>query len=187
VPFNVSCNCNLPISQFNVSQQDGFAPFSVTFFDQSTNNPTKWEWSFPGGSPSTSNLQNPTINFNSIGLYNVSLKTSNDCGNNTLTKTNYINVNSTVGIFNNQKNENINVYPNPNNGTFKIDVDLNSSEKVQLKIFSIDGQLVYTSEILPIRNKLEKEISINNIVAGVYIIQLLVEKEIVFKKMVIEK
>src|SRR5207249_3327743 len=44
--------------------------FCIGFYDQSTNNPTAWQWSFPGGVPSSSTDQNPTnICYNTPGVY----------------------------------------------------------------------------------------------------------------------
>jgi PKD repeat protein len=67
---------------------------SVSFSDLSTGNPTSWLWTFTGGSPSTSNLQNPKVVFNTSGVFTVSLTVSGLGGNNTITKNNYI---STTG------------------------------------------------------------------------------------------
>ncbi len=64
----------------------------VSFTDQSTNNPTSWSWSFPGGTPTTSTLQNPVVTYNVAGTYDVSLTATNSAGSNLLTKTNYITV-----------------------------------------------------------------------------------------------
>ncbi|MGB0369108.1 MAG: M43 family zinc metalloprotease, partial [Flavobacteriales bacterium] len=44
-----------------------------------------WSWSFPGGTPSTSNEQNPTVTYNSAGTYNVSLTITTDAGSETET------------------------------------------------------------------------------------------------------
>jgi len=55
---------------------------SIDFFDQSTNNPTSWQWFFPGGNPSSSTLQNPTgIFYNTYGSFDVTLIACNatDC------------------------------------------------------------------------------------------------------------
>jgi hypothetical protein len=65
---------------------------SVMFADSSSNNPTSWSWSFPGGTPSSSTLQNPTIVYNTPGVYDVSLTASNANGSYTETKTAYISV-----------------------------------------------------------------------------------------------
>ncbi|MDD3875087.1 MAG: PKD domain-containing protein [Bacteroidales bacterium] len=66
---------------------------SVNFTDLSTNTPTSWSWSFTGGTPATSTLQNPTgITYNTAGLFPVSLTATNAHGSNTETKTDYIEV-----------------------------------------------------------------------------------------------
>ncbi|MBO4615444.1 MAG: PKD domain-containing protein [Bacteroidales bacterium] len=50
----------------------------VHFTDLSTQDPTAWSWSFPGGTPSTSTEQNSTVRYNTPGTYSVSLTVSND-------------------------------------------------------------------------------------------------------------
>lgn len=71
---------------------------SVQYTDNSTGNPVPntWSWSFPGGSPSTSNLNNPVVTYNSNGTYNVSLTVGNGISSQTITMNNYITVNSVV-------------------------------------------------------------------------------------------
>ncbi len=68
----------------------------VHFNDLTLHAPTGWHWSFTGGSPTASTLQNPSIAYNSIGIYPVKLVASNSFGGDSLTKTAYINV---VNIF----------------------------------------------------------------------------------------
>ncbi len=65
---------------------------SVAFTDLSTNSPTGWNWSFAGGTPATSTAQNPTITYNTVGTYTVTLTASNGFGNDGETKVGYINV-----------------------------------------------------------------------------------------------
>jgi photosystem II stability/assembly factor-like uncharacterized protein len=52
----------------------------VQFVDQSTGPSIAWAWSFPGGSPSTSNLPNPTVTYPNAGLFNVSMTASSSDG-----------------------------------------------------------------------------------------------------------
>jgi len=66
---------------------------TASFTDLSTNNPTAWYWSIPGATPTTSSLQNPTFQFNSLGSQSVTLSATNLGGTISLTKTNYILVN----------------------------------------------------------------------------------------------
>lgn len=66
---------------------------TVAFRDASTGNPTSWSWSFPGGNPSTSTSQNPSVVYSTAGTYNVSLTVSNGTDEDSETKTAYITVN----------------------------------------------------------------------------------------------
>ncbi|MBI2794520.1 MAG: PKD domain-containing protein [Ignavibacteria bacterium] len=49
---------------------------SANFIDRSLNNPTSWQWTFSGGTPSTSTQQNPTVSYTSTGTYAVKLVVS---------------------------------------------------------------------------------------------------------------
>ncbi len=68
---------------------------TVDFTDLSNGNPapTQWNWTFNGGTPNSSTVQNPTgIQYNAVGLYTVELTVDNGQGNDTETKIDYINV-----------------------------------------------------------------------------------------------
>lgn len=66
---------------------------SVNFTDLTTNGPTTWSWSFPGGTPSSSNVQNPSnISYSATGAYTVTLTVTNAHGSNVKTIVNYVTV-----------------------------------------------------------------------------------------------
>ena len=81
-----------PVAGFSGQPLNIMEGQTVNFTDESTNYPTSWSWSFPGGDPSSSTLQNPVITYPGIGSYDVSLTVSNTAGSDTLTKTAYITV-----------------------------------------------------------------------------------------------
>lgn len=83
-----------PSASFASNDQNICAGTTITYTDASTNGPTGWAWSFPGGTPSTSSLQNPTVTYNSAGMYNAQLIVSNSDGSDTILFTNYITVNA---------------------------------------------------------------------------------------------
>ncbi|WBX75001.1 PKD domain-containing protein [Tenacibaculum ovolyticum] len=62
----------------------------VEFFDTSNATPTSWAWEFPGGTPATSNLQNPIVDYNSAGSYDVTLTATNIYGSTSVTKTAFV-------------------------------------------------------------------------------------------------
>ncbi|MCS6935389.1 MAG: PKD domain-containing protein [Chitinophagales bacterium] len=92
-----------PTPNFTAGATEICAGQQVTFSDLSTNLPMQWQWTFPGGSPGTSNLQNPTVTYNTPGTYSVTLTVSNAAGSNTTTKTAYITVNPVVANFSQDK------------------------------------------------------------------------------------
>ncbi|MEM6964472.1 MAG: PKD domain-containing protein [Bacteroidota bacterium] len=86
---------NLPNAGLNSSPSSGCAPFDIQFFDQSSNNTSAWNWSFPGGTPATSTDQNPIIIYSTAGNYDVTLIAINNQGNDTITFSEYVNINAT--------------------------------------------------------------------------------------------
>lgn len=65
---------------------------SVDFTDYSFHSPTGWNWTFPGGTPSTSTDANPTITYTTPGVYEVTLEATDGSSSDTQTKTGYITV-----------------------------------------------------------------------------------------------
>ncbi|MFA7379790.1 MAG: PKD domain-containing protein [Bacteroidia bacterium] len=82
---------SVPVASFSGSPTSICAGSDVSFYSSSSG-VTSYSWSFPGGTPSSSTSSSPTVTYNSAGVYSVTLTVSNSLGNNTLTKTNYINV-----------------------------------------------------------------------------------------------
>jgi serine protease len=84
---------NPPIADFIATNRTLSAGGITSFLDRSAYGPNSWSWSFPGGTPSSSNLQNPTnIVYNTPGTYSVTLTVTNAFGSNSVTKTGYITV-----------------------------------------------------------------------------------------------
>ena len=71
---------------------------NITFTDQSTNIPNSWNWSFPGGTPSSSTNQNPVISYSIGGTYSVTLIATNTTGSSS-PYTQTINVNATPTVI----------------------------------------------------------------------------------------
>ncbi len=87
-----------PIANFNADDTSPVIGQTVSFTDLSTNSPTAWQWSFSGPgnavfvNGTNANSTNPEIQFDALGFYTAVLYVSNDFGNDTETKTNYIEV-----------------------------------------------------------------------------------------------
>jgi PKD repeat protein len=75
---------------FTATPTDPCEGETVQFTDQSSGNIVSWNWTFPGGNPSTSNLQNPVVTYPVAGSYDVTLLVSDGTNSDVLTKEDYI-------------------------------------------------------------------------------------------------
>jgi PKD repeat protein len=80
-----------PVADFSAVPQSGCVPLEVCFTDESANSPTSWLWDFGDGSPPSAE-QNPCHTYQNPGPYTVSLTATNNCGEDTETKSGYITV-----------------------------------------------------------------------------------------------
>ncbi len=94
----------LPLPGFEANVLTPCMNETVTFTGESTGSPTSWAWTF---SPNTvtfvngtsSASQNPIVNFNAHGTYDVSLSVTNAVGTNFITEVGYIVVNEANSNF----------------------------------------------------------------------------------------
>ncbi len=73
----------VPFSDFKMNGDSICSDVALTFNDVSTGSPTSWAWLFPGGTPSMSGDQNPSVVYNAPGTYNVQLVATNAYGDGT--------------------------------------------------------------------------------------------------------
>jgi PKD repeat protein len=71
-----------PEAHFSADPTSGLAPLIVAFTDQSSNDPTSWDWDFGDGGSSTA--QDPEHTYQSGGTFTVTLTASNAIGSDTL-------------------------------------------------------------------------------------------------------
>lgn len=82
-----------PNAIFSANRQVVCVNQSVNFSDMSNiSTPTSWNWTFQGGSPATSSVQNPTVSYSTPGIYSVSLTASNSNGSTSVSMVNYVTV-----------------------------------------------------------------------------------------------
>lgn len=89
--FSCKKEVDPPQPDFYASQLSS-SQITFAFTDLSSNSPDEWIWTFEGGTPSTSTMQNPTVTYSSPGTYSVTLIARNEGGQNETMKYNYINV-----------------------------------------------------------------------------------------------
>ncbi len=90
----------VPIANFTASNTIPAIGAPVDFTDNSLNSPTSWLWTFEGGTPATSTLQNPTgVTFATNGYHVISLTATNINGSDIKTKERYIKVGGAATVW----------------------------------------------------------------------------------------
>jgi len=85
--------CDAPLANFTVDKKVICQHDCVTYEDLSTNGPVSWQWTFQGGTPGSSTLQNPeSICYADTGTFTVTLIAANAAGADTIIKQLYIQV-----------------------------------------------------------------------------------------------
>lgn len=83
----------VPVADFSGNRTMVCQGGTITYTDRSWKGTvTSRNWSFPGGTPSTSTSASPVITYNTPGVYSVSLTVSNASGSDSLLKIGYINI-----------------------------------------------------------------------------------------------
>jgi PKD repeat protein len=128
-----------PVADFSGNPTSLYEGETVDFTDLSTGTPESWLWEFEGGEPATSTSQNPSnILYAEPGIYDVTLTVINIFGEDVLLKETYIDV-MPVGL--NETHESmIRIYPNPNEGSFRLVNPYNT--ELYVSIYSVYGQKV---------------------------------------------
>lgn len=92
---------SLPVATINAEQTSVCTGSCFNFTDESTYGPTSWLWSFPGGSITSSSMQDPPpICYATSGNYTVTLQACNSIGCNTTTQNITVTSSSSVTVNN---------------------------------------------------------------------------------------
>jgi len=160
---------------------------SVTFSDNSTGNPVSWKWSFPGGTPASSTLQNPVVTYPLKGNFDVQLIVSNSASTDTLEKTNYIEADYPARVENLSTNLTIAVTPNPNNGIFKVSVESFKGDRISLKVLNPVGTVVYEDLNFSLNDNSGKTIDLSSLREGLYFLSVKGDDATLTRKVIIRK
>lgn len=88
-----------PSAGFSVNTTSGCAVLTVIYTDISEGNPVSWAWDFPGGTPSSSTDENPTVQYFTPGVYDATLVVTSASGStSSFTQQHLITVNGAPGV-----------------------------------------------------------------------------------------
>jgi len=115
----------------------------VHFFNSAGGNITSYYWEFEGGDPATSTEENPVVNYNAPGVFDVTLTVSDGENESTIVKEDYITAHEWVGVPEAILDEaSVKAYPNPFDSKVNISMALTQQSHVTVDIFDVTGRRV---------------------------------------------
>ena len=157
-----------PVADFEADATEFVAGASTNFTSLSTGDDLVYSWTFEGGTPGTSSDENPMDIFYLIqadATYDVTLTVTNEFGESTLTKEDYIH--TTPSGISPIENAGISVYPNPANDYFVI----NSEKKGEFFLLDASGRVVLKNTFESGSNNVE----VSNFNIGIYVIHIVLD------------
>lgn len=162
----------------------------INFSVAAVSGASSYLWSVPASANITGGQgsNSITVNWgNSAG--NVTVRAINDCGQSAqrskhITIASCLRDGSIAASNSNPESEpEINVYPNPNNGTFMLLVNNMADQTITLTITNVLGKVIYSEKLSAVN---EKEISLSGEAKGVYMLQISNADNSYYKKIVIQ-
>ncbi|NQV03800.1 MAG: lamin tail domain-containing protein, partial [Bacteroidia bacterium] len=159
---------NPPLAGFSADDTTIVIGGMVNFTDASTGTVDNYEWVFEGGEPATfSGASPPSVQYNDMGIFDVSLTVSNIAGQNTLVRVEYIEVGPSA-ITSVENRIPFAIYPNPvTRGSLTISLPLLSRYSVSL--LTELGHEVYTTET----SQQKIQIPVSGFTNGFYFVRVL--------------
>lgn len=172
----ITVTCVSPVAGFTQSVNG----WTISFSDISAYNPTSWHWDFGDGG--TSNQTNPVHVYQSLGTYQICLVVDNDCGTDTTCR--YIDIKPT-GIGDLDEQVNMEVFPNPSSDKVQINVSSSDEDIREITLMDAVGQHVRAYRAAQGSKSEELRWDVNDLAAGVYLIQVQFENSVMTKRFIV--
>ena len=135
------------------------------------------------------NTQQVTLDTNTLGgngTYNIVVTVTDTISGCQSIDTIVVNYSACTGINALSNNVNVNVYPNPNNGQFTLNVNTADVNELSIKVVNLQGQEVYNRNNFDNLSTVNEQIDLSNNANGVYFVIVTTDKGIVTHKMIVQ-
>lgn len=136
--------------------------------------PFQYSWSTSGTTQTLSNLD--------AGTYSVTITDQSGC---TATASAVVETEIGVSIAEPSEIYQLSIFPNPNSGSFVVQVETKSEKQIQISVFNVVGQKIYDSQTESITGEYSKPIDLKNAAEGIYFVRIAIDNGIVNRKIII--
>jgi PKD repeat protein len=114
----------------------------------------------------------------------VSVSSINSCGESDLAGSHPVMIYSTLGIAD-KEIPGVEIYPNPNNGRFTLEINSIGEKTISIQIYNIPGKVIFAEPDVPVRGKTYRTITLDSPPEGLYHMKIEGEKGSVIKRFVV--
>lgn len=168
--FTLNDALNLPSTAWMVVGATGASAYSVVFEALKTDS---------DGDQITEN-QPYTIFVVSFADTQQATASSMESSANTVTLMNYVGLDD-LSFFNS-----LEVYPNPNNGSFTIDMNLSEGHSVAYEITDVKGSVIWASEDGFVEGTISKQVQLSSQADGIYFLKISADEQTTVRKIMIK-
>jgi hypothetical protein len=158
-----------------------FCPYEDITFDDNTTDAVDWLWDF--GEGTTSNVQDETFQYIDYGTYDVTLTVTNAAGCIDEVSA-QVEISGCLGIEENVQLTDVNIYPNPSNGDFNLDVTFATTSDMTIELVDINGRMIFTDFVKDVTTYAHK-FDGSDFMKGMYFVKIKANNETVTKKVAI--
>jgi hypothetical protein len=142
-----------------------------------TGNPFTYQWFMNGNLFS----EDPNLTGLSAGEYVLFATDQSDC-----VSSDTVVVDINVGIFENNDEQNIALYPNPTTGKFQLDIELSIEKEVGISVFDVTGRTVFVQNEQPIL-KDNITIDLTDFTDGIYLVRVQVGEDVLVRRIILRE
>lgn len=144
--------------------------------------PYTYSWT-PATGLSNATIANPMASPTATANYFLTVTDSKGC---THTDSVTVTVNPCTGIAENQNVLAMHIFPNPNNGTFTLSIEVQREIKqLNIEVMNAYGQLIYQERVDGVKMKYEKQLDISTYAKGMYFVRIQENENYVINKVFI--
>jgi photosystem II stability/assembly factor-like uncharacterized protein len=182
MPSSIDSTLN---ANFTATSTTVYVGETIDFTDLTSGYPASWQWTFNGASTTSSTDQNPSVTYNTVGSYEVSLYVSNNKGNDIKIESAYITVlDTTASISEINYISDLNIFPNPTEGIINISFALKQNMTTDIIIYNALNEVIYKNKLEDIQTA-DLLIDFSENSKGICFLKLNTEKESAVRKIVL--
>lgn len=162
-----------PVDVLVWNLQPQVAVVGSTLIVTDAENYTEFQWLLNGNEIDGATDSEYAINPTGSGNYEVQVTDENGCTGNSQR----YELTCCVGIEETGFEGEVNVYPNPNNGEFIVDVTLNGSKRMSVELHDMVGRVIWSDAAMGTTDRLRQQYDIRSLPAGVYMLRVMADSQ----------